>query len=174
MEPFNIIFLDIDGVVNTEHHLRWQKRQTGTMKNRNWSPVACRHIMLLCEQFDARIVISSTWRIDHEMHVLRSILDRNDINPELLIGATPILVHEAKAGSFCRGDEIKRWLEENAYRNYVIIDDLLPSEFLEEQHSNLVTVKPDKGFAVKQAAIKAGEILNGSESRGPSSCEESI
>lgn len=161
MEPSNIIFLDIDGVMNTEHHLRWQKRQTGTMKNRNWSPVACQHIMLLCEQFDARIVISSTWRIDHDPKELRGILEKNDINPDLMIGATPILVHEAEAGAFCRGDEIKRWLEENPHRNYVILDDLLPSEFLEEQHPHLVTVKPDKGFAVKQAAIKAGEILGG-------------
>lgn len=161
MEPTNIIFLDIDGVMNTEHHLRRQQKETGTMKNRNWSPIACRHIMLLCKQFDACIVISSTWRIDHKMEELRSILKKNDIDPDLLIDTTPALVHEAKAGSFCRGDEIKRWLDENPCLNYVIIDDISPSEFLKDQQAHLVTVKPDKGFAVKQAAIKASEILSG-------------
>lgn len=159
MGKTNIIFLDIDGVMNTEHHLRRQKLETGDMNNENWAPTACRHLILLCEQFNAQIVISSTWRIERDIQELRSILTLNDISPELLIGTTPILVHEAPPDTFCRGDEIKRWLSENSCRNYVIIDDISASEFLEEQQSHLVTVKPDKGFAISQAVVQAGEIL---------------
>ncbi|MDX1586143.1 MAG: HAD domain-containing protein [Balneolaceae bacterium] len=65
MSSENIIFLDIDGVLNTMHHLRRQKKETGKMSSNNWCPIACKHVTLLCEQFDAGIVISSTWRYNH-------------------------------------------------------------------------------------------------------------
>jgi stringent starvation protein B len=114
---------------------------------------------LLCEQFDARIVISSTWRYSHSIDELREFFADNNINPELVIGVTPDLVYEEQPQSFCRGDEIRRWLEENEYHTYVIIDDLPASEFLKEQKPHLVVVKQDKGFSVKEAAVRAGEIL---------------
>lgn len=156
----NIIFLDIDGVLNTEAHLRRQK-QTGNISNRNWSPIACRHISLLCKQFDARIVVSSTWRYSHTTDELREIFADNNIDPELVIGVTPDLMQEKQPQLFCRGDEIRLWLEENEYHTYVIIDDLPVSEFLKDQEPHFVLVKQDKGFAVKEAAVRAGEILSG-------------
>lgn len=161
MKPCNIIFLDIDGVMNTENCQYRHKLLTGSTKNEYWSPIACRHLTQLCEQFDARIIFSSTWRTDKDEEELRKILAKNDINPDLLIGITPDLEQEALAEKFCRGDEIKCWLDENSCRNYVIIDDLPPSDFLEIHRRHLVTVKPDTGFASKKAAEKAGEILSG-------------
>lgn len=161
MEPCNIIFLDIDGVMNTENYQYRHKLETGSTKNEHWSPIACRHLNQLCDQFNARIVFSSTWRTDKDVEELRKILAKNDIDPDLLIGITPDLEQEEQKDEFCRGDEIKCWLDENDCRNYVIIDDLPPSDFLESHRRHLVTVKPDTGLASKKAAEKAGEILSG-------------
>ncbi len=156
----NIIFLDIDGVMNTLQHLRSQKKKPGRVSNTNWCPTACRHVTLLCKQFDARIVVSSTWRYNHSIDELRTFFADNDIAPELVVDATPALMHEEPRRSLCRGDEIGRWLEENDYGTYVIIDDLPESQFLEEQQPHLVVVQQDMGFADKEAAARAGEILN--------------
>lgn len=159
MKTTNIIFLDIDGVMNTRQHLRRQKKKAGRISNTNWCPIACRHLNLLCEQFDAGIIVSSTWRYNHDIEELREFFADNNIAPELVIDATPSLIHEKSLGSFCRGDEIAGWLKENDCSTYVIIDDLQESQFLEEQQPHLVVVKQDIGFAEKEAAIKAGEVL---------------
>lgn len=157
----NIIFLDIDGVLNTRRHLRRQKAETGKMSSNNWCPIACRHVTLLCEQFGGRIVISSTWRYDHTPEELRYLLKKNDIDPRFLVGITPALIHNEETGSFIRGDEIARWLKDHDYNNsqYVIIDDLPVDRFLKKQHHRLVRVHEPEGFAEKEAAVKAGKIL---------------
>lgn len=155
----NIIFLDIDGVLNTRKHLQRQKQETGYMSSLDWSPIACRHVTLLCQQYDARIVVSSTWRYNHNLEELRQFFADNDIDPGLVSGTTPALIGERELGSYQRGEEIARWLEDHDCGTFVIIDDMPESQFLEEQQPHLVVVKQDKGFAEKQAAVRAAAIL---------------
>lgn len=168
------IFLDIDGVLNTHHHLRRQKIETGSMHGSNWCPIASRHVRLLCEHYDARIVISSTWRYNLGLDDFRGLLKQNEIPPHYLAGTTPALIYMEGPGSYTRGDEIARWLKENgnysstspppstltSTLSYVIIDDMEQEQFLQEQRPRLVRVHPDKGFAEKEAAVRAAEILN--------------
>jgi len=155
----NIIFLDIDGVLNTQQYLARQRRETGSMSSLNWSPIACRHITLLCEQFDARIVVSSTWRYNHDLDELCGFFADNNINTDLVIDTTPSLIYEEQRGTYRRGDEIAHWLEGHDCNTYVIIDDLPGSHFLEDQRPHLVQCRQDKGFAEKKLAIRAAEIL---------------
>jgi len=110
-----IIFLDIDGVLNTNRHLRRQYREKGRGKvtAHDWCPIACRHVTLLCEQFDARIVVSSTWRFEHGLDGLRHFFEANEISSEFVIGITPVLLGERDWGSYNRGEEIERWLRES-------------------------------------------------------------
>lgn len=131
------------------------------MSSNNWCPIACRHITLLCEQFDAQIVISSTWRYNHTEDELQNLLESNGINPDFMLGVTPSLIHEEERLSVSRGDEITKWMQEieKSIDNYVIIDDMSKDRFREEQQSHLVQVQQDKGFANKEAAVKAGEVL---------------
>lgn len=131
------------------------------MSSNNWCPIACRHVTLLCEQFDAGIVISSTWRYNHTEEELQSLLESNEINPDFMLGVTPSLIYEEERLSVSRGDEIAKWMDafENAIRSYVILDDMPEDRFLEEQRPRLVRVHQDKGFAEKEAAVMAGEIL---------------
>jgi len=120
--------------------------------------------MLLCEQFNARIVISSTWRYNHSGEELRGLLAENDIDSKYMVGITPSLIYEEELSSVSRGDEIAKWMDEynESLDSYVIIDDLPEDRFLEEQRPKLVRVHQDRGFADKEAAILAGEILDNS------------
>ena len=93
------------------------------------------------------------------MQELQHIMENNNLNPNLLIGTTPILAHEAPE-TFCRGDEIKQWLEENDWSSYVIIDDIPASNFLKEQEPHLVIVNPKEGLAKKEAMLTAANILD--------------
>lgn len=131
------------------------------MSSSHWCPIACRHVTLLCEQFNAGIVISSTWRYDHGRDKLREFLAKNNIEPGFMLGVTPALIYEEERLSVNRGDEIAKWMKnwEKPMGSYVIIDDLSEDSFLEEQRPNLVRVHPERGFAEKEAAIRAGEIL---------------
>lgn len=156
-------------MLNTENHLRRQYRQKGkgNVTSRDWCPIACRHVTLLCEQFDARIVVSSTWRYEHGLDGVRRFFSVNEITADLVVGITPSLIEEMEFGTYSRGHEIQRWLEKNGYDNgsspdtatYVIIDDMPPSGFLEKQKPHLVSVDPEKGFAVKEKVLMAAEIL---------------
>lgn len=142
-------------------HLRRQKKEIGRMSSNNWCPIACRHVTLLCDQFDARIVISSTWRYNHSEEELQNLLESNGIDPDLMLGVTPSLIYEEERLSVSRGDEITKWMQdvEKSIGRYVIIDDMSKDRFNEEQQPHLVRVHQDKGFAEKEAAVKAGEIL---------------
>lgn len=103
---YNIIFLEIDGVLNTRNHLRQQYKQAGETDISNWCPKACKYISLICDQFNTRIVISSTWRYDHSLSELRNIFKNNGISPGYIVDTTPALIYEEESADFCRGDDI--------------------------------------------------------------------
>lgn len=78
-----------------------------------------RRVEAICAATDARVVISSTWRILHPLPWLRRTLRRKGLNAQIL-GVTPRLQPEC-----VRGLEIDRWLAEypSAVEGVVILDD---------------------------------------------------
>lgn len=162
-----IIFVDIDGVLNTWDELKRQTRTTGTNNHSQWSPQACKHLANLCLRFDAEIVVSSSWRHSHPLEQLKAVFRANGIHPSLVIGATPAVDEleevwnsdRAYYDTYCRGHEIEEWiLLNNPDCNYLIIDD--DKDFLEHQLSRFVHVDAEFGFADKQAFNQAITILN--------------
>ena len=136
-----IIFLDVDGVLNSSHD--GFNIQLGTSK----------HLKLLkqiVDETDAKIVLSSSWRINDKTR----LFVKNKLNEYgmMLIGSTPDL-----GGS--RGEEIKRWLSETAYpiEGFVILDD--DSDMEEYTHGKLV--KTDSNIGLQETDVnKAINILN--------------
>lgn len=125
----NIIFLDIDGVLNTERF------QTIQVKNCecdwheaqfNFDPICMNNLKEIINKFDAYVVITSTWRYWRDKNGqpwTELIGNFNKYNiKERIIDIIPIL---SKYNSeLCRGDEIKEWLKNhNDISNFVIIDD---------------------------------------------------
>lgn len=123
-----IIFLDIDGVLNSSQY----KRKIGSKfddPRYQIDPFAVKRLNGIIAATNAKIVISSTWRLSfiYAANALQKMQDCfmdyeiNDIvdfTPQILASdETPLI-------SF-RGDEIKEWLETNKdISNFVVLDDI--------------------------------------------------
>lgn len=117
-----IIFLDCDGVLNCATTREKSNGDRGMLGvDRGIMP----RFERLVRDVDANIVLSSTWRLYHEME---ACLLRNmelDI-AERIIGKTPDAAIKLPSGLFIgheRGHEIQHWLNENPHGAFVILDD---------------------------------------------------
>ena len=143
-DPFhNIIFLDIDGVLcNSKSHSGCYNTNEVLhfMGDRELPPLEIRCLKILKEivvKSDAKIVLSSTWRLDERLvNFLKYGISHVGIEENRIIGMTP----ELDSG---RGFEIRTWLEENSglWKGYAIIDDsneVSIREALPEPYTNLI------------------------------------
>ncbi len=141
-----IIFLDIDGVLNTkEWHSRMTKDTPKDEYGYAFDPVTVKNLAHIIDKTGADIVISSSWKFYgvaklRKMWEIRNlpgtILDitPNTISDEMLLNAN---LEEFQLG-VCRGNEIKEWLSRHKgeVSNYVIIDDF--DDMLPEQEDHVV------------------------------------
>jgi len=144
-----IIFLDIDGVLNSEIYYRSVDRTA-----KDWSrfdPTTVDLIKKLVNEFFAQIVISSTWRFG-AVQLLNSELKKSGLIKYLYKDwKTPQGYPPSK------GKEIKEWLDQHTnISEYVIIDD--DESILEEQKSRFVKTDLMNGMKEKHYA-RAREIL---------------
>lgn len=113
-----IIFLDIDGVLNSDEYFdKIKNLKINTIENQ----VDVEKIKLLKQAVDAtgaKIVLSSSWRYTRNANNLRALL----LNYGIFADTTPFLNNE-------RGKEIKKFLTEHKdVEDYVILDDeIFPS-----------------------------------------------
>jgi hypothetical protein len=148
-----VIFLDIDGVLNTEVYItsffdfcRIQEMSRDAAKKeakhylrdefgQRFDPLAVRFLKRIIEETGAKIVLSSAWRMSG-LERNRLMWEMRDL-PGELIGSTPILNTQ-------RGEEIHYWLSENDVERYCIIDDC--SDMLQEQVPFFVQTDPMYGL----------------------------
>lgn len=97
-----IVFTDIDGVLNPHWKTKWSSKSINLYNK-------------LYEKYDLKIVITSTWRITHNIDKLQDIFTQQGITGKIY-DYTPILQKE-------RGLEIKEWLDNNKCDNFIVIDD---------------------------------------------------
>lgn len=156
-----VIFLDIDGVLNSEQFWEEQTqsfRYTAALNEgktddeisvvANFDPQAVALLNQLVKQTDAEIVVSSTWRSDYNIQFkLRYAGIKKP-----MYGITPFSKDRH------RGTEIKKWLDDHPeVTNYVILDD--DNDMLEEQMNNLVQTHWLTGLTIDNVK-QAINILN--------------
>ena len=153
--PFNVVFLDIDGVLNTPQNAceRFDGWKKGTAKSRDefgqlFCPQACLNLEYLCHTANAKVVVSSTWRKKGLRH-MQAMFEKRDISINV-IDVTPIY------NGLPRGEEIADWLRNNQVDNYVILDD--DKDMLDEQFLNFVKTNFKDGFNW-QCMVSALKIL---------------
>lgn len=147
------IFLDFDGVINTPKG--------------KFAKKAVANLLHLVERSDAKIIISSTWRLQGMEYILK--LWQEHHMPGEVIGLTPSCnsvnfsnvdgVEEWQGLHGCKGLEIAEWLRLNAkepYR-YIILDD--EEDILFAQREHLVCVDGSKGLSKADARVSL-KILN--------------
>jgi hypothetical protein len=153
MKYTNIIFLDIDGVLNCQlfyEESMWHKllldkiplyrqvkkllRKLLKRKDINWdeyyaSQLCKNRIAMLnnlCEETDSVVVVSSSWRNGKTVDELQKILNNS--------GATFKIIDKTPFTGYERGTEISKWLKDNInkeehgclyfdFYRYAIIDD---------------------------------------------------
>ncbi|MFV8781909.1 HAD domain-containing protein [Microbulbifer sp. SA54] len=134
------VFLDFDGVVHPAGQvvpLPWSqvKPLIGTQF---FLPGSVTQLRSLCLQTGARIVVTSTWRLEFPISVFQPIFG------DLIVGSTP-LVSRIPAGMPMRWMEIQAFLaDQDKPSRYVIIDDqagLFPLD-----HPRTIITDPRSGF----------------------------
>lgn len=162
-----IIFLDLDGVLNTA---RWHEQAKGDQLKDDYGytfdPTAVANLAEIIERTGADIVISSSWKYSGLSTLLDMWSDR--ALPGRVIDITPdtesddfLLNADLENIEFlsCKGYEIKEWLsahDKNVSR-YAILDD--EQEMLPEQQSHFVRTNPEVGIT-EEDTEKAITILN--------------
>ena len=102
-----VLFLDFDGVINSE---RWLLSRRGAMGRAGpFDPVPVRLVNQVAVQAGAHIVVSSHWRVEKSVGELRSILERLGMTAPL-IDATPVYTEDPLDG-LARAREIQAWLD---------------------------------------------------------------
>lgn len=116
MNNIPILFLDIDGVMNTTRTINRHRT------NEVFSAEAVKSLLRIVCATNCRIVISSSWRSDR-MDRIGTLLAEHGLAVAAvrIIGATPIL---DPTDLPTREDEIECWLKQNKYSgHFAIIDD---------------------------------------------------
>jgi len=156
-----IIFLDIDGVLLSQKWLREQKGKKHKILTKS-AVSALQHII---KQTKAKIVISSTWRLNNSLDDIVSMFNENGIYADF-IGVTKQLNFSNSNDNVPRGCEIHQWLSDNksllgckiqSFKKYIILDD--DSDMLYWQRNNFIRVDSEVGLTKVQAE-KAIAILN--------------
>lgn len=148
------IFLDIDGVLNTQRYYR--QRQEQLLPTRDplgpfFDPKSVRHLAHIVAETGADIVITSSWKLLGE-EVMQQLWHERQM-PGFVLGVTP----DVTINSYClRGLEILQWLathspEDPTDFRYVIIDD--SKDFLPEQMDFLLLTNPETGITADLAEV---------------------
>lgn len=126
MAQHKVVFLDIDGVLNSRQWIRRMPKRGSVPMDHGWfDPDTIALLNRLTEATGAVIVISSAWRQYGEKY-MRELLAAVGVTAEV-IGVTPILYEDGEILTpVCRGEEIQAWLDEHAdeVASFVILDDI--------------------------------------------------
>jgi len=138
-QPARIIFLDFDGVLNSEQSFR----KFGTRYRFAGENVAALNEVL--QQTGAGLVITSSWREGLSLAEMIGYLERDGVLAKRVVGKTPQLQKS-------RGLEIDSWLRSAPYpiSSFVILDD---RDDMEMHRERLVQVDPQIGLCMSQARV---------------------
>ena len=164
-----ILFLDIDGVLNTERqHDRCVNEGIVPVDNFGYAfdPVAVANLEWIVQETGAEIVISSSWKL-WGLGAMQRMWTRRGL-PGKVIDITPSTESDEMLLSVdlvymdipaIKGSEIKEWLSAHGKNvsRYAILDD--EQEMLPEQQSHFVRTNPAVGIT-EEATEKAITILN--------------
>lgn len=110
----NILFLDVDGVLNNAELLDWAgKHALGDEQ--------LALLQKIIASTGAKIVLTSTWRLHEDaLAILKSILARFSLE---IFDKTTLLIPRKLSMSVYRCEEIEEWLDRHTVEKFAILDD---------------------------------------------------
>lgn len=156
----NIVFLDVDGVLNDENYIKKCNKKI----NKDWcfcfeqvpfNPRSLKNLQMIVDNTNAKIVLTSTWRLKQShMFVLKARLSEYGLTID---DKTDFINWSA------RGQEISKYLSKCPQNTkYVVIDDEVCDIVTEIDKKNVVKINPKFGLTVLKAS-KCIDILNKGE-----------
>jgi hypothetical protein len=112
-----VIFLDIDGVLNSERFFLSQKAKEDFVIVDHLDPAAVRLLDQLVGATGAQIVVSSTWRLSWTLDAIEALLVERGLRSGRIVDKTVDLRGRA------RGLEIALWVDTHRPERFVILDD---------------------------------------------------
>lgn len=154
MKSQKILFLDIDGVLNSKIYYKYiYKPEEG---HGRFDPYCVVLIRRLIEEFSLQVVITSTWRNGVVERLMKELEESNLMQYLHSDWHTPIL------RSVNRGKEIQLWLDNHPEtEDYIIIDD--NENLLEYQLNKFVKTDNYAGMAQMQYHQARNLLLTESE-----------
>lgn len=141
----NIIFLDIDGVLNSDKYFdSISNKECINPVDRLMLDIDVSKVKILLEvinKTNAKIVITSSWR---RMKLYPYIKERLISMGLPVVGETPFIEER-------RGEEIRSYLLENRVSNYCIIDDEVFKDYKELEDYLVVTDFYEDGLTIDHA-----------------------
>ena len=125
-----VIFLDIDGVLNSDDYIDIAKNVQGIERHIDIDKVKL--LKKAIDETGAKTVLTSSWRNSKDIGTLRELL-------AIYFDVTPFINWE-------RGLEIKQWLSTHkGVEDYIILDDEIYDSFDKEMLRHLVKVSDANG-----------------------------
>ena len=179
LPKYSVIFLDIDGVMNSDQYNRWKFKHH--MKSKGYGsidPRECHRMARFCKKYNVRLIISSSWRNGNSWEATyKEFMNEGfedlpyrhhgmKLLAPYIVGVTPY------CESRHRGTEIQAFFdivagkypdyrilmkEDFEIESYCIVDD--DNDMLEEQMNNFVQTNFLIGITRKDY-IKIKNILN--------------
>ena len=127
-----LIFLDIDGVLNSDAWDKTKKTTSNDFLIDQFDPEAIKLLNELIEKIDAQIVLTSSWRLNFDLEQMNELFSRIGIKRGI-VSFTPNL--NAGAGYLTRGNEVSNWIIDNgniikskslSFTDYIILDSISP------------------------------------------------
>lgn len=150
-----VIFLDIDGVLNHQKHYEWLMTTNEptpmqrTYPYTEFNPKSCQLLNEIIKETDAKIVVSSSWRLDGEVR----------LNYLFKFFGLPRVYSTTPCLNTARGIEIGAWLAAHPeVTNYVIFDD--DEDMNAEQKPFFIKTNPYEDGLNEACKDKAIELLN--------------
>ena len=166
-----IIFLDFDGVLNTEHYQNFLYHEGKPWQDEFgafFDPEAVAQLKRIVDATNADIVVESSWKY-LGLEAMQEMWEARNM-PGRIIDITPSSVSDSwlltanldeidDAMAHYKGMEIASWLSDNAKQGtkYVILDD--EYVIMDSQLSHFVLTNPYDGIT-EEIANKAISILN--------------
>lgn len=139
--PMKILFLDIDGVLNSNRTAVAFNGYPHDFSEKDavkFDNVAIGLIQKLCKETGCKVILSSDWRYSSTIEEVSYAFNI------ACIGCTSI----TSDYEISRGAEIQAWLNEHSeVTHYAIVDDI--AQMLSSQASNFVQTDPEVGLSLR-------------------------
>ena len=132
-KDLNILFLDIDGVLNSMAYFKTQEHQDKRFNlHDEIDESKVRLLKKIVDATESKIVLSSTWRHGWEKNINDCDGHGTYLNSKLAYSGLKILDKTKDfVDSEDRGGEILEWVKRNNITEYIVIDDEIFKDFEE-------------------------------------------